>query len=963
MEEEDLFDEFGNYIGPEIVAQPEQFDYREEAEEQSASLDHQFAMVTVGDGNHIYGLLLTFVEQQIVLHEDKQYYPSAEEVYGRKVEVLVQEEDTQHLSQPVIEPIKEKRFQYLERTIPERTYSDVFLRQLMDTPSRVRNVMVAGALHHGKTALVDLLVLATHYGQSISDEKGTLKYLDNLMLEKDRKISLKAKPISIVHPDAKGTSYLLNLIDTPGHSDFLDQVQVACRYTEGMIIVVDAVEGLTLACEKIICLAVQHGLSIVLVINKVERLMLELRLPPTDAFFKLRHTIEGINTFLKSVGSDHILSPELGNVLFASTLAGWIFSLESFALSYAYRSRHRIDPAELSKRLWGDIYLDVSTGQFRRTASATASKRTFVTFLLEPMYKLYSHILSEDRPVLEETLGELGIRLTSQEYNMNTRPIIALVMQKLLGPLTCLVDTLRDHVDPFDRHQSLIIPESELNALGFAGLSYPNRTATSLDVLVKVERGELHVGQTLFGIAINEGSLQLVPGEQPPRVQITGLYVPCGRYFIPVNSVPMGSWALISGADISKASLLTDSSNPVVAFKSLVLPEVVFKVALEPVNPSDLPKMLDGLRKLAKAYPALETKVEESGEHILMGIGELYLDCALHDLRRLYAQVDVKLSDPIVKFAETVLETSFLKCYSDTPNGRNKLTMIAEPLERGLAEAIEKDEFGRSDAKSLSCRLQTDFGWDILAARSLWAFGPDSMRGPNVLLDDTLPVEVDKDSLALVRDPLVQGFQWAVREGPLCEEPIRSTKFRIVDALIAAEPIHRGAGQLIPTTRKVCYSSFLTASPRLMEPVNLVEIQTAKDCVDVVYQVLAKRRGHVISETAKAGSPMYVIRALLPVLDSCGFETDLRTSTIGAALPVQTFDHWQVVPGDPLDTSVRLVPLEPAPAPHLARDLLLKTRRRKGLSPDLSVARFFDDPMLVELAREQATAGIGSLRL
>ena len=94
----------------------------------------------------------------------------------------------------------------------------------------------------------------------------------------------------------------------------------------------------------------------------------------------------------------------------------------------------------------------------------------------------------------------------------------------------------------------------------------------------------------------------------------------------------------------------------------------VLKVAIEPVNPSELPKLLSGLRRVTKSYPLLAAKVEESGEHVIVGTGELYLDCVMHDLRRLFSEIEIKVSDPVTRFCETVLETSALKCYADTPN-------------------------------------------------------------------------------------------------------------------------------------------------------------------------------------------------------------------------------------------------------------------------------------------------------
>jgi 116 kDa U5 small nuclear ribonucleoprotein component len=123
---------------------------------------------------------------------------------------------------------------------------------------------------------------------------------------------------------------------------------------------------------------------------------------------------------------------------------------------------------------------------------------------------------------------------------------------------------------------------------------------------------------------------------------------------------------------------------------------------------------------------------------------------------------------------------------------------------------------------------------------------------------------------------------------------LRNVKFRILAADIATEPIFRGGGQIIPTARRVCYSSFLTASPRLMEPVFYVEIQAPTDCIEAIYTVLARRRGHVTQDLPKPGTPLYTIKALLPAIDSCGFEVDLRTHTQGQAFCQQIFDHWQV---------------------------------------------------------------------
>ena len=154
----------------------------------------------------------------------------------------------------------------------------------------------------------------------------------------------------------------------------------------------------------------------------------------------------------------------------------------------------------------------------------------------------------------------------------------------------------------------------------------------------------------------------------------------------------------------------------------------------------------------------------------------------------------------------------------------------------------------------------------------------------------------------------------------------------------------------------------------MMEPIYYVEVQAPADCISAVYTVLARRRGHVTQDIPKAGSPLYTVKALIPVIDANGFETDLRTATQGQAFCLQTFDHWSIVPGtcsllvgyvnvtegkdtgDPTDTSIKLRPLEPASGQALARDLVLKTRRRKGLGDQISVSKYLDDEFIVSAA-------------
>jgi 116 kDa U5 small nuclear ribonucleoprotein component len=178
-----------------------------------------------------------------------------------------------------------------------------------------------------------------------------------------------------------------------------------------------------------------------------------------------------------------------------------------------------------------------------------------------------------------------------------------------------------------------------------------------------------------------------------------------------------------------------------------------------------------------------------------------------------------------------------------------------------------------------------------------------------------------------------------------------------MDVSLASEGIFRGGGQIIPTSRRACYSSFLMASPRLMEPVYALSMLGPQDSVAHVYNTLARRRGHVLTDGPVAGTPLYRVDGLLPVIDSFGYETELRIMTQGRTSVSLVFDRWSIVPGDPLDREIVLRPLQPASAQATARDFVLKTRRRKGLSEDVTVGKFLEPELYSELLASGTLGG------
>ncbi|KAJ8612534.1 hypothetical protein CTAYLR_003701 [Chrysophaeum taylorii] len=1004
------YDEFGNIIGGEEEAYDEAppVDDATSAGVVAMEEDEEAVVASGGGGGGVGG-------GRITLHEEKRYYPEASSVYPGAATVVL-DEDAQPLEEPILKPARVRTFSALEEEPPEKSYSVEFMRGLMERPELIRNVAIVGSLHSGKTVLVDALVQHAH--RVDWDPAREFRYADARHDEQDRELSIKATPVSLVLPDSRSKSWLVTCLDCPGHSNFSDEVAASLRISDGCVLVVDAVEGVVASTERVVRTAIAERAAMCLVVNKVDRLILELKLPPADAYLKLANVIDEVNATIEAEWAASAarfrddgdrkeapptLDPRRGDICFASAQHCWCFTLESFAGMYrgdAERQRGA-NSLSFSKKLWGDVYFDERTRVFSKTVPpksayntndedplTLAPRRSFVFFVLEPLYKIYARVLGEDATALASTLGTLGIRLRADELSLDPKPLLKVVFKHFFRERSAraFVDVVARLVPSpkiggsvkVDAHYDGDLASARARAMmscdekGPLTINvvkmYSTPDATSFASLGRVYSGTARVGSE---VRVLGEAYSADDQEDSRRCVIMGISVPHGRHATSVESAGPGNCVLFEGVDASvrKTATIVNGEAEAAIFRPLRFSEnaAIIKLAVEPLNPAELPKMTEGLRKISKSYPLAATKVEESGEHVVSGTGELYMDCIMRDLREMYSNVEIKVADPVVGFRETVAETSSLKCFSETPNKRNKLTMIAEPLDRGVAEDVERGDVDPAwPKKKLGQCFQSKYDWDLLAARSIWAFGPDpNARASSafgcscVLVDDALPSEVDKRLLGLAKDSIVQGFQWGCREGPLCDEPVRGVKFKILDAAISDQPLHRSGGQLIPTSRRVCYSAFLMASPRLMEPILSCEIACPADCVQAVYPVLARRRGHVVRDAPKPGAPFYLVDAFIPAIDSFGFETDLRAFSQGQAMCSMTFDHWALCPGDPLDRAIILHPLEPSPPPHLAREFMVKTRRRKGLSEDVAISKYFDDPLLRQLAEARCDDGGG----
>ncbi|KAF9620682.1 hypothetical protein IFM89_013982 [Coptis chinensis] len=185
-----------------------------------------------------------------------------------------------------------------------------------------------------------------------------------------------------------------------------------------------------------------------------------------------------------------------------------------------------------------------------------------------------------------------------------------------------------------------------------------------------------------------------------------------------------------------------------------------------------------------------------------------------------------------------------------------------------------------------------------------------------------------------IKDSIVAGFQWASKEGALADEEMRGICFEVCDAVLHSDAIHRGGDQVISMARKAIYASQMTAKPRLLEPVYMVEIQAPEHALSWIGGVMNQKRGYVFEEMQIPGTPLYNIKAHLPVRESFGFSGQLRAATSGLASTAQcVLDHWDMMSSDPLEAGSQ------------AATLVSEIRRRKGLKEQMTPLSEFEDEL------------------
>ncbi|CAM9687748.1 unnamed protein product [Chrysoparadoxa australica] len=869
------------------------------------------------------------------------------------------------------------------------------LRAIMDKKHNIRNLSVIAHVDHGKSTLTDSLV--SKAGIIAAKHAGEARFTDTRQDEQDRCITIKSTGISMffeynmdagqfllpsflpwhltsspalrlmlrnvpqntaegveaVTEAVKGVtiddnSFLINLIDSPGHVDFSSEVTAALRVTDGALVVVDTVDGVCVQTETVLRQAIAERVKPVLMVNKVDRALLELQLPPEELYQAFSRAIESVNVIIATY-NDELLGdvqvyPDKGTVAFGSGLHQWGFTLKKFAQIYAAKFGTQED--KMMGKLWGDWYFDAEGKKWKKTSDNGKFERAFCQFIMTPICKMFEAIMEEKKQKTERMLAAVGVTLKNDEKDLIGKPLLKRVMQKWLPAADAVLEMIVVHLPsppqaqryrvdnlydgPLDDEVATAIrtcdtsPEAPLCM--YVSKMVPTSDKGRFYAFGRVFSGTIRTGQKVRIYGAN-----YVPGKKTDLwvKNIQRTIIMMGRYVEQVQDVPAGNTCGLVGVDqyLLKSGTITTHENghPLKTMKFSVSP--VVRVAVEPKNSADLPKLVEGMKRLAKSDPMVLCYTEESGEHIIAGAGELHLEICLKDLQEDYMGTSVKISDPVVSFRETISEPSSQTCLSKSPNKHNRLFLEAAPLADGLPKDIEEGKLNpRDDFKTRARFLADNYEWDVAEARKIWAFGPNGL-GPNIFVDCTKGVNY----LNEIKESVIGGFNWCCNAGPMCDEVIQGVRFNLLDVVLHADAIHRGMGQVMPTARRVCYASIMTASPALLEPVYLCEISCPQDAMGGCYGVLTRRRGHVFAEEQKVGTPMMVLKAYLPVMESFGFTADLRSNTGGKAFPQCVFDHWQELGSDPLEENTK------------ANTVVLGVRKRKGLSEAIPpLDRFLD---------------------
>jgi elongation factor 2 len=507
---------------------------------------------------------------------------------------------------------------------------------------------------------------------------GDTRYMDTRQDEKDRGITIKSTAISMYfelkeedlksvkqktdgecqckhaeHPSnlsCIGNQFLINLIDSPGHVDFSSEVTAALRVTDGALVVVDTIDGVCVQTETVLRQALGERIKPVCVINKVDRALLELQVDKEALFQTFLRTVESVNviisTYHDAALGDVQVYPEKGTVAFGSGLHGWAFTLRQFANRYA--KKFGVDKDKMMTKLWGDNYFNPATRKWTTngTHEGKPLDRAFNTFVLDPIYKVFDAVMNFKKDQVTTMCEKLEIKLAQDERELEGKPLLKAIMRRFLPAGDALLEMIVLNLPSPATAQRYRVetlyegPMDDESAIGIRDCDPKGPLVVYISKMVPTsDKGRFYAFGRIFSGTVKAGPKiriqgpNYLPGKKDDlfikSIQRTMLMM--GRYVEPLEDCPAGNIVGLVGIDqfLLKSGTLTTSetAHNMKVMKFSVSP--VVRCSVEVKNAADLPKLVEGLKRLSKSDPCVQAYISDTGEHIVAAAGELHLEICL----------------------------------------------------------------------------------------------------------------------------------------------------------------------------------------------------------------------------------------------------------------------------------------------------------------------------------------------
>ncbi len=676
---------------------------------------------------------------------------------------------------------------------------------------------------------------------------GTALALDFMEEEQKRQMTIKAANISLLH-ERHGTAFVINLLDTPGHVDFSGRVTRSLRATDGAVVVVDSVEEIMVQTETVTRQALEERVRPVLYINKIDRLIKELRLSSEQIQERIGRIITEFNRLIELYAE-----PEYREKWKVS------FATNTVAMGSA-------------KDRWG--------------FNAEIAKEKGVKF--QDVVDAYT----------KDTVAELRERAPLHEAVLN------MAIEAMPPPHTA------------QRYRIPRVWKGDINSeVGQAMMNCDDNGPVVMaitNIVVDPQAGVVASGR-LFSGTITEGStFHLLGARVDQRVQQVCLFM--GPYREIVGTISAGNIPALLGLDAAKAGETLSTVKDIAPFEAVhYVTEPVVTMAVEPKFSRDLPKLVEILRRLSLEDPNLVTKInEETGEYLIAGMGTLHLEIANTLITK--TGLEIVTSNPIVIYRESVRSTAG-PVEGKSPNKHNKLYLSIEPLPDNIINLIKEGKIGEYQDKHEMAKMLREQGWPPDEAKGVWSID----EGSNML------VEVTKGAQFLqeVKEMVIAGYRWGIKEGPLAYEQIRGVKLKLTDVSLHEDPVHRGPAQIMPMSRRAFFVAFLNANPVLLEPIQRITVKVPPELLGAATSVISQKRGKIVSVDQR-GHLVYVVGEL-PTAESFDLSEVMRGASQGRAFWGLEFAHWAPVPQS------------------LVGQVIADIRKRKGLPPEPSKATDFVD--------------------